>query len=96
MERAKGEWVVDGKMLERGKNLGLELLFSIRETVPKGFQNEALAAAIAFLLGRHYVSILELGGVEEADGWLSTTFAKAQEIATHEGAKVSFAFVRKD
>ena len=97
MERAKGDWKIDEKTATKGKALGLELLYSIRETVPSGLQNEALAAAVAFLLGRHYVSIYELGGTEEADGWLSAVLGKAQEIASKErGPRIAFNFVRRD
>jgi len=97
MASVEGTWTIDEATLVRGKKLGLELLFSIRETVPKDLQNEALGAAVAFLLGQHYSTILTYGGSKEADGWLSAVLEKAQGVAAQEGKiKVSFAFARKD
>lgn len=95
MASVDGVWTIDEQSVVRGKKLGLELLFSVRETVPKASQNEALGAAVAFLLGQHYATIRTFGGPQEADGWLSAVLEKAQAAAAQENVQVSFAFIRK-
>lgn len=95
-DSSEGVWDLDEKVMERGKKLALELLISVREIVPKGTQNEAIAAAVAYLLGKHYSSILELGGPLAADSWVSALLSKAEEEARKSGAEVSFSFFRHD
>jgi hypothetical protein len=93
---ADGIWTMDEKTMDRGKKLGLELLFSVRETVPKDVQNEAIAAALAYLLGRHYASIHELGSPKEADGWLSMVLENTSKYAGLDGATLGLAMIRHE
>lgn len=93
---ADGTWTMDEETAVRGKKLGLELLFSVRETVPKTSQNEAIAACLAFLLGKHYATIHELGSAREAEGWLSMVFEAASRCATRDGAPIGFAYLRQE
>jgi hypothetical protein len=94
--QADGVWTVDENTMDRGKKLGLELLFSVRETVPKDVQNEAIAAALAYLLGRHYASIHELGGPKEAEGWLSVVLENTSKYAGLDGAPLGLAMIRRE
>lgn len=93
---ATREWVIDEAAQKQGKKLALELLFSLRETVHKGSQNEALGAAIAFLIGRHYSSIHNAGSPEIADGWMAAVLDAAGSAAALDDVKVGFGFMRKE
>lgn len=93
---ADGGWTVDEDTLNRGKKLGLELLFSVRETVPKAVQNEAIAAALAYLLGRHYATIHELGGAKEADGWLAMALENTSKYSGEDGVPLGLAMIRRE
>lgn len=93
---ADGVWVMDEQTMDKGKKLGLELLFSVRETVPKDRQNEGIAAALAYLLGRHYASIYELGGAKEAEGWLSMVLENTSKYAGLDGAPLGLAMIRPE
>lgn len=92
---ATRQWVIDEAAQKKGKKLALELLFSLRETVRPGHQNEALGAAIAFLIGRHYSSIHTAGSPEEADGWLASVFEAAGDAAAVDDVRVGFGFIRR-
>ena len=95
-KHADGTWSMDDLAISHGKKLGLELLHSVRERVPKASQNEAIAACLAFLLGKHYASINELGSTKEAEGWISMVFEEASKNASKDGAPIGFAFLRTD
>jgi hypothetical protein len=90
------EWVIDGVAREHGKKLALGLLLSLRDTVQQDSQNEALAAAIAFLLGRHYSTIHEMGSPENADRWMAAVLETTMKVAALGGVNVDFGFLRKE
>jgi hypothetical protein len=93
---AAHDWVIDKTARDYGRKLALELLLSLKETVHKDSQNEALGAAIALLLGRHYSSIHEIKSPELADRWMATVLEAARNAVALNGVEVAFGFVRKE